>query len=223
MTRNGLGAASGLVVLAMGAAGALVASTVPDGVRLPVHWGFDGTADGFADKWTALMMPAAIAAGVSVLFYSLPSLEPRKQGLERSQSLYAWSWATALMLFAAIQLVVVSAALGWDLNAGRIVIGALGVMFVLIGNALGKSRPMYMVGIRTPWTLASEEVWIKTHRLGGKLMVVAGLTMLAAALLALPPAVMGGASAAAMASALIVPVVYSYLLWRQEGRAATGE
>ncbi|HMC92889.1 MAG TPA: SdpI family protein, partial [Allosphingosinicella sp.] len=40
----------------------------------------------------------------------------------------------------------------------------IGAMFVLIGNQLGKSRSMYLVGIRTPWTLASEEVWIRTHR-----------------------------------------------------------
>ena len=61
-------------------------------------------------------------------------------------------------------------------------------MLVPIGNQLGKSRSMYLIGLRTPWTLASEEVWIKTHRLAGKLMIAGGLIAIAAAALALPPA-----------------------------------
>ena len=90
---------------------------------------------------------------------------------------------------------------------------------MMIGNQLGKSRSMYMVGIRTPWTLASEEVWIKTHRLGGKLMILAGFAMIAAALAPLAPAGSAIVSAAALSIAVIVPIAYSWWLWRGERRA----
>jgi uncharacterized membrane protein len=79
---------------------------------------------------------------------------------------------------------------------------------------------MYLVGLRTPWTLASEDVWIRTHRLAGKLMVLAGLAIIAGALLPLPPAVLVQAMLALVVVTAAVPIVYSYLLWRREGQAS---
>jgi uncharacterized membrane protein len=77
---------------------------------------------------------------------------------------------------------------------------------------------MYLVGIRTPWTLASEEVWIRTHRLGGKLMVAGGLMMVAAAMLPIPSEAMMGIMLAIVLVAALVPILYSWLLWRREVR-----
>src|SRR5688500_13298164 len=91
-------------------------------------------------------------------------------------------------------------------------------MLVMIGNQLGKSRSMYLVGIRTPWTLASEEVWIRTHRLGGKLMVAGGLFMVVAALLPIPTEALAGTILAVILVAALVPILYSWLLWRRETR-----
>jgi uncharacterized membrane protein len=96
-------------------------------------------------------------------------------------------------------------------------------MLVVIGNQLGKSRSMYLIGLRTPWTLASEEVWIRTHRLGGKLMMAAGMVIVAAAALAVPPEAMMILMLAAVAAAAAIPVVYSYLLWRREASGQASE
>lgn len=216
MTRKGLGVASALIVLAMLAVAVVVGSGLPDEMRLPTHWNAAGEADGFSDKWSALLFPAGLTAAVSLLFYFLPSLEPRRQGLERSQGLYLWGWASLLLMGVAVQISVVSTALEWGLRTNQVILGAVGVMLIMIGNQLGKSRSMYMVGIRTPWTLASEEVWIKTHRLGGKLMVAAGLVTIVAALLPIPPDLLMTIMIAAITIAALVPAAYSYLLWRKE-------
>jgi uncharacterized membrane protein len=74
----------------------------------------------------------------------------------------------------------------------------------------------FLIGLRTPWTLASEEVWIKTHRLGGKLMVAGGAAMIAAALLPLPSGLLATVAMAVIVVAALIPAVYSYFLWRQE-------
>jgi uncharacterized membrane protein len=216
MTRKTVAIASLLVVASIVAAALVAGSMLPATMRLPIHWGITGEADGFAGKWIALLAPAAMTAGVSLLFYFLPALEPRREGLERSQGLYLWGWIAILLMGVVIEVVLLSTAFGWGLRVYHLIVGAVGIMLIMIGNQLGKSRSMYLIGLRTPWTLASEEVWIKTHRLSGKLMVACGLIMIVAALLPLPSGALATAVIVCIAISASVPILYSFLLWRRE-------
>ena len=216
MTRKSVGIASILIVATMAAAAVVAGSMLPDDIRLPTHWGLNGEPDAFADKWPALLLPAGIIAAVSLLFWFLPALEPRKRGLERSQGLYLWGWVALLMMGPVIQLAVLSVAFRWGIPVNQLIVGAVGAMLVVIGNQIGKSRSMYMIGLRTPWTLASEEVWIRTHSLCGKLMVASGLLMIVAALLPLPSGLLATVTLGAIAVSAGVPILYSFLLWRRE-------
>lgn len=218
MTRRLLGTVSAVMVLAMIAIAGWIGSTLPADAQLPIHWGLNGQPDDYAGKWLALLTPPAITAFVGLLFHFLPALEPRREGLARSQGLYLWGWASILLVCAIIEFTFVSAALDWDIPVYRLVAAGVGAMLVMIGNQLGKSRSMYLVGIRTPWTLASEEVWIRTHRLGGKLMVATGLFMALAVFLPIPSQALGATILALVLVAALVPVVYSWLLWRRETR-----
>ena len=220
MTRNLLGIVSALLVAAMALSAVIAGQSLPADLRLPVHWDLSGAPDDWADKWVGLLMPAGITAGVGLLFWFLPVLEPRARNFSRSQGLYLWGWAAVLLLGIAIHLVVLSTALDWGLPANHVIVGACGLIFVIIGNQLGKSRSMYLIGLRTPWTLASEEVWVRTHRLAGKLMVLGGLATLVAAFLPLPSGLLATILIATIAIAAVVPILYSFLLWRRERVAA---
>jgi uncharacterized membrane protein len=211
--------ASFLMVLGLTIVGVLVALELPADRRLPIHWGLDGRPDGWADKWTALLLPPGITAATALLFYALPALEPKQEGLSRSQGLYLWGWAALLLIMAIIEVSVLSVALGWGVPVNHLITGGLGVVLVMIGNQLGKSRRMYMIGLRTPWTLSSEEVWIKTHRLAGKLMVGAGAVAILSALLPLPAGLLVTIVVTGIGAAALIPIVYSYLLWRDERRS----
>jgi len=219
VTRQTIGLAALFTTLAIVAAGVAVGVSLPADAQLPVHWGLDGQPDRFSDKWTALLLPGIMTGGVSLLFWFLPALEPRKAGLERSRGLYLAGWVGLLLVGSAVELAVVSVALGWDVQVNRLICLAVGAMLVLIGNQLGKSRSMYMMGVRTPWTLASEEVWIRTHRLAGKLMVAAGFIAMLLGLLPVPPALMVQGMLVAVLGSAGIPVVYSWLLWRRETQA----
>ncbi|HYJ81560.1 MAG TPA: SdpI family protein [Allosphingosinicella sp.] len=223
MTRKILAAATALTVATMLATSLVVGASVPGDVQLPIHWGLNGEPDGFAGKWPALLMPSAMTALLGLLFYFLPALEPRREGLERSQGLYLWGWASLLLVGGAIQLAVVAVALGWPVDSARLIVGATGAMLVLIGNQLGKSRSMYLIGMRTPWTLASEDVWIRTHRLAGKLMVAGGLLIVGAALLDPAQQRLTVLLIAVVALSAGIPIVYSFLLWRRERAAQASE
>lgn len=218
MTRKALGIASAALVLLLLAAALTVGSSLPAELMLPTHWGISGAPDHFSGKWAALLMPVCMTALLSLLFWFLPALEPRGRNLGRSPGLYHATWVALLLVMAAIELVIVSVALRWHLRVEHIMTGTIGLVLVLVGNQLGKSRSMYLVGIRTPWTLASEEVWMKTNRLGGKLMVLGGLLIMVSAFLPLPSGLAAALFGSILALVVIVPAAYSYMLWRRERR-----
>ena len=104
-------------------------------------------------------------------------------------------------------------ALGYPLSMGKIVRFAIGLLLVFIGNYFGKIRHNYTFGIKTPWTLASEEVWNKTHRISGPLWVVAGLIWMLSIFITEKLAF-----AIAMGSIIVVSIygfAYSYILFQK--------
>ena len=152
---------------------------------MPTHWNLAGEVNGWMPKfWGAFLIPIVMAA-MWLIFLVLPRISPR--GFEMEPFLRAWGvlkvTILALMLFIGI-LVLRAASSGGDLSQTAMFC-ALGVLFVVIGNLLGKVTRNFFVGIRTPWTLASEEVWYRTHRLAGKLFVAAGLFVAATSFLRL--------------------------------------
>jgi uncharacterized membrane protein len=104
-------------------------------------------------------------------------------------------------------------------NAAAVDFTPLGLLFMVIGNYLGKVHPNWFLGVRTPWTLASELVWRKTNRTAGWLFVLAGLVIAVSAFIPSVPtaAVMG----IAIALAALIAVVQSYVLWKKERTSAS--
>ena len=184
-------------------------SSLPD--PMPTHWNAAGQVNGWMPKfWGAFFVPL-LMAGMWLVFLVLPKISPR--GFEMEPFLRAWGIlkVTILALTAYIGTLALRAARsGGELSPTAIFVG-LGILLAVIGNLLGKVTRNFFVGIRTPWTLASEEVWFRTHRLAGKLFVAAGLFIAAASFLHLPmwPVF------AALAIASLVPVVYSYVIYRK--------
>jgi uncharacterized membrane protein len=199
----------GLVGLAFAAAGAIYRQ-LP--ATVPVHWNARGQANGFAPRaWGAFLMPV-VMAGTYLLLTAIPRISPRGFGVERFARVYR-IFQTAILTFLLLTSVLVSwAGTGAKVPIDRAVYVGIGLLFVVLGNFLGKVTKNFFVGIRTPWTLASDEVWLRTHRLGGKLFVLAGLGLIVCGLLGV-----GGPLAPLAAAGLAggVPAIYSYLLYRR--------
>ena len=170
---------SGAVVGAMTLVSAWAWTQLPAGAQIPIHWGFDGTVDGYAPKEVGLLLLPLLTAGLAGLLAMIPRFEPRRANLERSGKAYGATWVVIVSLLGAIHVLAVAVALGAGLDVTRLILIAVGVVFGVIGNYLPKVRPNYLMGIRTPWTLASDLSWVRTHRLGGRLFVVEGLVLIA--------------------------------------------
>jgi uncharacterized membrane protein len=64
--------------------------------------------------------------------------------------------------------------------AARIVPVLLGALLIGTGNLLPRTRPNLAIGIRTSRTLSDRGLWMRTHRIGGYLVVALGLVILLA-------------------------------------------
>lgn len=181
--------------------------------RVPTHWDLAGKADGFGPAWqNALLMPA-LAIGLWALLLLLPLADPLRRNYPRFLvTLKLFRWLVPLMV-AAFQVLVALGCLGVSSDPGQGVRAVLAVVFVVLGNSMGKLRHNWFIGIRTPWTLASEEVWTRTHRLAAPIWVAGGLVQLVGAFV---PGTAGEfLFAASLGAMVLVPVGYSYLAFRR--------
>jgi uncharacterized membrane protein len=179
---------------------------------VPIHWNIHNQPDNYAHKmWSTLLFPS-ITLLCAILFKFLPKLDPRKEAYVQFARPWSIIQNVLILFFAYVYFVSILATLDPSYNIGAFIMTGIGVLFVLLGNYLGKVRQNYFVGIKTPWTLASEEVWNKTHRIGGWAFVVAGVMLILNGLLYWHVAVV---FTIAIVLAVVVPIVYSYVIFKK--------
>jgi uncharacterized membrane protein len=178
--------------------------------QLPIHWDLEGTPDGFLDRGAALLLWPGVIAGVLLLTLVLPGLSPRHFQVEPFRDTYGYLMMLVTGLLTYMHLVVLAGGLGL-LATERWLFAGLFLAFALIGNVLGRVRRNFWMGVRTPWTLASDAVWIQTHRLTAWLFTAFGLAGFLAVLLGIPlPWCLAG-----LAVVVLVPIAYSLVLYKR--------
>ena len=203
----------GMLILASLLVSAAAYSRLPS--RLATHWGLDGQPDGWSGRAAgAFLLPATMLLvwGIAQL---LPRVDPRRANYAKFRSTYDLVIASVLGVMALLHTAIIGSALGWPISVPRVTPVAVAIVFLVVGNALPRARPNWFFGIRTPWTLSSDRVWERTHRVGGYLMMMSG------GLIALAAVVSPRHAMAVLISTLALTTVfalaYSYMLWRREG------
>lgn len=151
-------------------------AVLPD--RVPIHWGISGQANSYGPKWLGTFLFPLMSIGIYALIRVLLAAGPRLGGRENTAANLQIGKIilTSVTLFLLIiQLSAITQALGVGFNMTMVIMLALSVLFIFLGNYMGKVRRNFWMGIRTPWTLASSVTWERTHRLGGWLFVTVGL------------------------------------------------
>jgi uncharacterized membrane protein len=209
-----------LLVGAMAVAGLWAWLQLPPGARVPIHFNARGEADGWSGPAFGLSFMPMVACGTLLLTWVLPQIDPRGKNLKRSGGAYGLIQFAVVGLFCVLQAVIVGAALGHPMQVVTLLDIALGVMLMAMGNVMGKLRWNMMVGVRTPWTIADERVWDQTHRFAGKIFVLGGLLLVAAAFAPLPPPWQPALIAVVPASVAVAAMLKSYWLWRSRQQAS---
>jgi uncharacterized membrane protein len=186
--------------------------------RLPdvvtTHWNFKGEADGYSSRLLAAGLLPLFLAVLPLIFRVLPKIDPKGENYAKFSEAY-WLIANTVGLFlAGVHVAVLLNAMGTPIDINLVVGLGVGLLLMVMGNYLGKVQPNWFMGVRTPWTLASDTVWRKTNRTAGWLFVLAGLIIAVVSFVPSIPTltVMG----VAIALAALIPVVQSYVLWKKE-------
>jgi uncharacterized membrane protein len=179
------------------------------------HWGIDGQPNGWSSRLSAALLMPVLALVLWGVLRALPAIDPRRANYAKFQGTYDLVVNAILTFLVALHAWVLGTALGWPMpSMQRLMPVSMGALFLVLGNFLPRARPNWWFGIRTPWTLSSDTVWARTHRIGGYLMSVAGLACVLAVFL--PPAWSLGVIVVAVSVSSLGSVVYSYFAWKQE-------
>jgi uncharacterized membrane protein len=200
-------------------AGAFAVSAVlypglPD--KIPTHWNIHGQVDDYGSKtWAVFLMPGAMLAMLS-LFALLPWLSPKNFEVDSFRSTYLFILVVVQALFGFIHGVALYAAKAHEagsdnVDVGRVLIGGMFLFFAALGNVMGKVRRNFYIGVRVPWTLASDRVWNDTHRVAAWSMVGGSLVGLVLVASGLPLALAFGV----LMVSILLPIVYSFVHYKQ--------
>jgi uncharacterized membrane protein len=143
--------------------------------KVPIHWNFKGEVNGWGSPATAAFAIPAMLVGMYFLFLFIPYLDPRKERYVQFSKPYHFFKAGITTVLAVIYFIASLNGLGYNISVAFWTPIFIGILFIVLGNYMGKIKSNWFVGVRTPWTLSSEENWNKTNRMSGKMFVLSGL------------------------------------------------
>lgn len=177
---------------------------------MPSHWNASGEVDGYMAKpWGAFILPLS-CLGTWAMFLLIVYISPQGFRVDKFKPVIGILQLATTGFMAGIGVLVLLSAQGSEIKFENFIIPAVGLLLIVLGNYMSKLRKNFFVGIKTPWTLASDEVWDRTHRFAGWIFVIGGI------LLFFQPLV-GKAwyMVSIILIAALLPLIYSFVIYRQ--------
>lgn len=198
----------GVVLLATVAFTLALYSRLP--ATIPTHWNGAGHVNGYGPRSFVFLLTGCMVLTM-LLWTVLPWLSPKRFTVDTFDATYWHICFVIVAMLGYFQCVMVWGAYSPSMPVNRAMFGGLAVFLGLLGNVMGKVRRNFWIGIRTPWTLASERVWYSTHRFAGKAMVLGAVLSLAGVIAGLPLAL----CLTVLLAGPIIPVFYSLLVYKR--------
>ena len=179
------------------------------------HWDVNDQVNGSMPRfWGAFMMPL-IAVAMLGLFLLIPAIDPLKVNIAKFREIFNAFIVVIVVFMLYIHFLTLLWNLGYqDFRMGTAILPAMGLIFIFSGLLMRKAKRNFFIGIRTPWTLSSDNVWDQTHRVGSWLFIASGILAFAGMLVPGPTAFMF-VLIPVIASAIFL-IIYSYILYQKE-------
>lgn len=143
--------------------------------KMASHWNVQGQVDGYMARFWGLFLMPIISIGLLVLFILIPKIDPLKANIEKFRKYFDGFIVLMMFFLFYVYILTLLWNIGLRFDMGQLMIPALGILFYYIGVLMENAKRNWFIGIRTPWTLSSEKVWDKTHKIGSKLFKIAGI------------------------------------------------
>lgn len=179
--------------------------------KVPMHWNASGEIDDYGNKVELFFMLFLVVGLPYVIFLVIPHIDPKQKLQNMGNKLN--NLRLILSLFMSALAIFILYSVQQETSNPELILAIVGFLFAFLGNYFKTLKPNYFIGIRTPWTLESEEVWKKTHLLGGKMWFVGGLLMALTFVLPEPLNLYTFLGITAIIS--VIPIVYSYLEFKK--------
>jgi uncharacterized membrane protein len=142
--------------------------------RMASHWNAWGEVDGYMSRtWGVFLMPI-ILAGIALIFLGIPRLDPLKTNIEKFRSHYEGFMIVFFLFMISIQVQGLLWNMGIRISPNLVLPIGIGLLFYYVGILMGHAKRNWFIGIRTPWTLSSDAIWDRTHKLAGTLFKICG-------------------------------------------------
>lgn len=183
--------------------------------KVPSHWNFYGDIDGWLPKKIAVYLFPLLTLFVYALLSVLPFFDPYKKNYQNFLKEYFWLRFGVVIFLMVLYAYTILAAFGYSFDIYKTILPLMSFGMMLLGFFLPKVKRNYFVGIRTPWTLQSENIWDRTHKVSGYAFIIAGfLSLMGFGFL---PSMYGGwLLIISMVAAGLHGTIYSYILYRKE-------
>lgn len=192
---------------------------------VPIHFNMEGKANGWSNRTQLWLIITLIPSSLYLLMLLIPKIDPKNKISQMGERYNVLRLVLTLFITLVNLLIIFTASRGGFRQMGDFSFLLIGALFIFLGNYLPVTQPNYFIGLRTPWTLHSNDVWKQTHRLAGKTMFAAGLIIIITGLLVPNQKAWKGDSILwIVLTSVSIPAVYSYFLWKKEqNNHSTGE
>ncbi|MBS7655035.1 SdpI family protein [Candidatus Bathyarchaeota archaeon] len=143
--------------------------------KIVSHWNIQGQPDGYMMKFWGLFLTPIILIGLALLFIAIPRIDPLKANIEKFKRYYNGFIILFFLFLLSIHLQIILWNIGFEVNPNITLPIGFGFLFFYTGILCENTKRNWFIGIRTPWTLSSDKVWDKTHKIGGKLFKITGV------------------------------------------------
>lgn len=185
--------------------------------KVPSHWNFKGEIDGWCGKWTAILLFPAINLAIILLAFFFPTLSPRyRKDPERFRKILPAFIGILVFFFTIIHIYTLLIARGILPVASHFILITIGLLFICLGNLLPKLPSNFYMGVRLPWTLSSEIVWRKTHRIAGWSFSLGGIIFVITGFVGEKTPIAQFILIAAFLLIILVPAFSAFLIYRKE-------
>lgn len=182
--------------------------------KVPLHYNIKGEIDRYGDKSELILIPILTSVLMYIIFVAVPYIDPKKQIQKMGRKYDTLKWVTTTFMSVLAMFIIYISKNNSETNPSYILL-LCGVLFIILGNYFKTIKSNYFIGIRTPWTLENELVWKETHKLGGKIWFAGGLLVIVSSLV-FKEKINFIIFMAITTIMVLVPVVYSYLLFKKQ-------